>query len=126
MAQVVVTIAGRTYRMACEDGEEDHLTDLARMVEEQIFALKKGFGEIGEQRIVIMAAITIADEIVAGRRKIAALEAELASLRSEDERRGREEAGGEERFARALDDAAARLERLAASLSRQESERAPL
>jgi cell division protein ZapA len=126
MSQVIVTIAGRTYRMACEEGEQDHLTELARFVEDKILALRKGFGEIGEQRIVIMAAITIADEIVAGRKKVAALEAEVKALRANSEAKIREEAALEERVAKALDDTALRLERLAANLSRADPEPADI
>lgn len=126
MSQVIVTIAGRTYRMACEEGEQDHLTELARFVEDKILALRKGFGEIGEQRIVIMAAITIADEIVAGRKKVAALEAEVKALRANSEAKSREGADLEERVAKALDDTALRLERLAANLSRADPEPADI
>jgi len=121
MAQVVVNIAGRTYRMACEDGEEPHLTELARIVEEKILALRQGFGEIGEQRIVVMAAITIADEIAAGRRKIAALEAELAAVQAEADASRRRSEAREAQIAASLDGASERLERLAATLARSDA-----
>jgi len=62
MATAVVTIAGRTYRMSCADGEEQRLEALAKSVEEKIETMRAGFGDIGEQRIVVMAAIAIADE----------------------------------------------------------------
>ena len=83
MAATVVTIAGRTYRMSCADGEEPRLEALAKSVEEKIDAMRAGFGEIGEQRIVVMAAIAIADEAADAREKAARLELETAKLRQE-------------------------------------------
>lgn len=62
MAQVNVTIAGRSYRMACEDGQEEHLSALAERVDRSIGQLRERFGDIGEQRLTVMAAITFADQ----------------------------------------------------------------
>ena len=83
MAAAVVTIAGRTYRMSCADGEEPRLEALAKSVEEKIDAMRAGFGEIGEQRIVVMAAIAIADEAADARDRVASLESETEKLRQE-------------------------------------------
>ena len=65
MATVAVVIAGRSYRMACGEGEEGHLQSLARHVDQTLAQLRKGFGEIGDQRLTVMTAITIADELPA-------------------------------------------------------------
>jgi cell division protein ZapA len=121
MAHVVVTIAGRTYRMACDDGEEAHLEALARRVEEKILALRGGFGEIGEQRIVVMAALTMADEAEAARKKFDGLEAEIAALRDAVNRAQEKDAELRERIAQALDDAARRIESAAQDLSQRSS-----
>ncbi len=83
MATAIVTIAGRTYRMSCADGEEQRLEALATSVEEKIEAMRAGFGDIGEQRIVVMAAIAIADEAADAVDRAALLEAEAAKLRVE-------------------------------------------
>jgi cell division protein ZapA len=80
MATVGVTIAGRVYRMACGEGEEGHLQTLARHVDATLATLRAGFGEIGDQRLIVMTAITIADELSEAQRRIAMLEAELGSL----------------------------------------------
>jgi len=63
MGQVSVTINGRQFRMACEDGQEDHLIDLARDLDERIEGLRAKFGEIGDTRLTVMAALTISDEL---------------------------------------------------------------
>ncbi len=81
MAQAVVTIAGRTYRMNCGEGEEAHIEGLARLVDSKIADLRGAFGEIGDQRIVVMAALTVADELFAAQKKLADQDAELARAR---------------------------------------------
>ncbi len=116
MAHVVVSIAGRTYRMACDDGEEPQLRDLAALVEGKILAMRKDFGDVGEQRSIVMAAIAIADESKALREKLAALEQDVAALRAEAEAAKAAAAALEDRAAESLDKAAERLERLAAAL----------
>ena len=63
MAQVSVTIDGRKYRLACNEGEEARLESLAGVIDEKIGEMRKAFGEIGDQRLVIMAALTIADNL---------------------------------------------------------------
>jgi len=82
MAAVVVAIAGRTYRMSCEEGEEQRIEELARYVESKIQSMRESFGEIGEQRIIVMAALAIADEATDARAKAQATETEIAALRA--------------------------------------------
>jgi cell division protein ZapA len=80
MAQVNVTINGRQFRMACEDGQEDHLNELARELDGRINGLRAKFGEIGDTRLTVMAAITVADELAEAGLRIKRLEEELATL----------------------------------------------
>lgn len=60
MPEITVTIAGRPYRMACGEGEEQHLAELAADFDRRITALKQHFGEVGDNRLLIMAALTVA------------------------------------------------------------------
>ena len=85
MAQVPITIAGRTYRMACADGEEAHLEGLAADLEGRISELRGAFGEIGDQRLIVMAALAFADERFEALKKIKALEAQTQELRAANE-----------------------------------------
>lgn len=80
MSQVSVTINGRQYRMACEDGQEDHLMALARGLDERIGKLRSQFGQIGDSRLVVMAALTMADEVLEADQRMKRLEQELAQL----------------------------------------------
>ena len=81
MPHVNVTIAGRAFRMACGEGEEERLESLASEVDAKIGEMRTAFGEIGDQRLTVMAAITFADEMVEMRKKLDALGEEVAGLR---------------------------------------------
>ncbi len=63
MAHVSVTISGRQYRMACDDGQEHHLARLSHELDQRIAHLRTTFGEIGDMRLTVMAALIIADEL---------------------------------------------------------------
>src|SRR5258707_342785 len=80
MSQVTVTINGRQFRLACEDGQEGHLTRLAGELDKRIEELRTRFGEIGDTRLTIMAALMVADEVAENSLKLPKLEDELAAL----------------------------------------------
>jgi len=80
MSQVSVTINGRQFRMTCEDGQEEHLEKLARELDTRIGGLRAKFGEIGDTRLTVMAAITVADELAEAGLRVKRLEEELAAL----------------------------------------------
>jgi cell division protein ZapA len=80
MAQVNATIAGRQYRLACEDGQEEHLLALAHDLDQRIIDLRAKFGEIGDTRLTMMAALMVADELSEAARKIRRLEEEATGL----------------------------------------------
>ena len=67
--QVMVNIGGRSFRLACNPGEEQHLLELAKFVDAKIGEMHGSFKDMGDQRIVVMAALAIADELFEGRRK---------------------------------------------------------
>ena len=133
MAHVTVTIAGRPYRMACGDGEEPHLEELARILDGKISELRASFGEIGDQRIIVMAALTLADELAEARKRIAVLQEEKSELQRAH---GAAQASSDDwtdSIAQALSHAAARIERVShelggsakelAGISQQDGER---
>jgi cell division protein ZapA len=82
MSQVNVTINGRQFRMACEDGEEARLLRLAEELDASIAELRTRFGEIGDTRLTVMAALTLADQLAETKEKLQRLEPELATLRN--------------------------------------------
>jgi cell division protein ZapA len=81
MAQVTVTIDGKAYRMACDEGQEEHLMGLAERFDRYVMHLKNSFGEIGDQRLTVMAGIMVMDELNELQKRIAGLEGEIGTLR---------------------------------------------
>jgi cell division protein ZapA len=80
MAHVSVTINGRQYRMACDEGQEHHLARLAHDLDQRIANLRGTFGEIGDARLTVMAALILIDEFTEQRQRLHRIEAELANL----------------------------------------------
>jgi cell division protein ZapA len=81
MNHINVTINGRQYRMACEEGQEQRLLKLAENLELRIGNLRGKFGEIGDARLIVMAAMTVCDELIDAGQRIRNLEEELDALR---------------------------------------------
>ena len=81
MSHINVTINGRQYRMACEEGQEVRLLKLAESLETRIQSLRGKFGEIGDARLTVMAALTVCDELIDAGNRIRTMEQELVELR---------------------------------------------
>ena len=82
MSHINVTINGRQYRMACEEGQEVRLLKLAESLEARVTELRGKFGEIGDARLTVMAALTVCDELLDVTTRLHAMEQELESARS--------------------------------------------
>jgi cell division protein ZapA len=80
MAPVNVTINGRQFRMACEDGQEDHLRELAKDLDDRVNSLRGQFGEIGDARLTVMAALMVSDELAEMRNRLKRLEQDHTTL----------------------------------------------
>jgi len=118
MSQVNVTINGRQFRMACEDGQEDHVTDLARDLDARIEGLRAKFGEIGDTRLTVMAALTVADELAEMGLRVKRLEQELAALQDARVSAADRSKTAEAAVAAALAAAAERVENVTRKLNR--------
>lgn len=79
MAEVTITLNGRTYRLECGDGEEEHLLSLSDMIGDRLDGLKKKFGQVGDDRLLLMTALMIADELSETKQKINDIGAEQLS-----------------------------------------------
>ena len=82
MSHINVTINGRQYRMACEEGQEVRLLKLAEALESRVTELRGKFGEIGDARLTVMAALTVCDELVDANTRLHAMEQELETARN--------------------------------------------
>jgi cell division protein ZapA len=117
MSHVSVTINGRQYRMACEDGQEGHLMRLAADVDKRINDLRERFGEIGDMRLVVMAAIMIGDELSELGKRVRRLEEELAGLQDARAAAADRVQATQAALATALNSAAERIEQVTRSLN---------
>lgn len=125
MAVAVVTVAGRAYRVGCEQGDEPRIEALGKLVDERIDKLRQTFGEIGDQRLLVMGALGFADEAEDHRLRAEALQKELDALRAALTRRDARDAAIEARLAQSVSDAAERLEQMARDLARRGSAATP-
>jgi cell division protein ZapA len=118
MNHINVTINGRQYRMACEDGQEARLMRLAEGLESRVESLRGKFGEIGDQRLTVMAALTACDELHDANARLERLEQELASLRDVRVAAGDRARATQVAVANALNAAAERIEKTTQVLNR--------
>lgn len=82
MSHINVTINGRQYRMACEEGQEVRLLKLAESLEARVTELRGKFGEIGDARLTVMAALTVCDELLDANSRLHTMEQELETARN--------------------------------------------
>lgn len=107
MSQLGITINGRNFQIACDDGEEEHLTYLSEYVDKHVSDLAEAVGDVGETRLLLMAALVVADELSESLGRADALEKEVEALKGGSNGEGASVAG-------LLDAAAIRLEGIAA------------
>jgi cell division protein ZapA len=113
-----VTLNGRQYRMACEEGQEARLLKLAESLESRIQDLRDKFGEIGDARLTVMAALTVCDELLDANNRIRSLEEELDALRGHRVAAADHAKATQTAVANALNAAADRIERTTQVLNR--------
>jgi cell division protein ZapA len=106
MAQISVEVNGRPYAVGCEDGQEQHLAELAKLFDHQVRQVSQDMGQLGDTRLFLMGALLLADELADARSRVASLQAEIARAQAD---RGR----AETRAVSALEAAAKRIEKLA-------------
>ena len=106
MAQINVEVNGRPYAVGCEDGQEQHLIELARLFDRQVRQVSQDMGQLGDTRLFLMGALLLADELADTKMRLAQAQAELARAQAERAR-------SEDRAASAIETAAGRIEQLA-------------
>ena len=120
MAQVTVSIDSKTYRMACEEGQEEHLTELAGRFDRYVGHLKGQFGEIGDLRITVMAGIMVMDELHELQRRMRGLEAEVETLKKTRDNALTKVDKTDHDLAEALSEVTGKIEKIAGKLSGKE------
>jgi cell division protein ZapA len=116
MPEVNVEIDGKKYRMACEEGQELHLMELAERFNRTVIGLKGSFGEIGDNRLVVMAGIAVLDELAEAEDRIEALKQDISDLTTAGRELTIEAEELEQKFARRLSEAARKVEAIAQAI----------
>ena len=107
MAQLTLYINGRPYTVGCEDGQEAHLLEIAKLFDAQVRTVSQDVGQLGETRLFLMGALLLADELGDLTMRNARAEAELARFQAV-------QAALESRAVQALEAATAKIEALGA------------
>jgi len=118
MAQVNISVNGRSYRMACDDGQEDHVMELGQRFDAAIEDLRSSVGEVGDQRLMVMAGILMTDRVLDTERRLHRLEQDLEGLRDSRRDTMSRLANLEEAFVENLENTAARIESIAERIGR--------
>ncbi len=79
MGQATITINGRTYRLRCGEGEETRLLALGDIVRRRVDTLAKEFSAAGDDRLLLMAALMLADELLDAQSQLGAFGAPSAA-----------------------------------------------
>jgi len=112
MAQVNLSVNGRVYRMACEDGEEEHVAELGLRFDAAIDELRGVLGEIGDQRLMVMAGILMTDRLGDTEERLRRVEQEVQLLRDGRADTAMRIDGLAQNFAESLNRASARVEQI--------------
>lgn len=108
MAQVNIQVNGKAYLMGCNDGQEQHLTELAAVIDGHVREIAQDMGQLGETRLLLMGALLLADDLHEAKARLDAVRNELARAQNG-------QAGAEVRAVTALNAAAERIEQIAAA-----------
>ena len=119
MSQIIsLTVHGRSYQVTCDEGQEGHLMKLAQHIDRKMAELESGIGQVGEQRLLFMSCLLIADELFDAQRQVDGLKAGRIATHSGSAAAapGPGQNAAEQQATRALDACAQRIEAIAARL----------
>ncbi len=116
MPEVNVEINGRRFRMACEDGQQEHLLALAARFDKQVEQFKGSFGEIGDNRLTVMAGIAVLDELVEAERRIKELKEQMKEMELDSQDIGDQARVLEAEFAKKLAETARKIEAVSTAI----------
>jgi cell division protein ZapA len=116
MGQVSVTLNGRSYRLECSEGEEAHLIELAEYLGAHVEEMRQKFGQVGDDRLILMASLVVTDELWELRREIENIKAALVEAQRDKSASDETAKDMEADLSARIDAAAERLERLDAEL----------
>ena len=118
MSQVTLEINGRSYTVACDDGEEEHLSELAEYVNKHVTNLAGSIGQVGDSRLLLMASLMVSDELAEALQKIGELEDTVATLKMTGDTATEQADDAGDVLAEVLDRASKRVEEITSHFNR--------
>lgn len=118
MGQVKITLNGKSYRLECDDGEEKHLTALAEQIGRQVDILKERVGQVGDDRLLLMAGLVLADELYNSRRKLQELSSTLTAIKEDRTSTDQLVQAAQAELANQIESAAERIQALTEKLAK--------
>ena len=110
MAQITVSVNGKSYQVACDDGQEERVRGLAKHLDEKVAAFAQKLGQMGEARLLLLAGIAVADELAEA----------TDTLRRTRRPAPAPSAAAEEKLAQNIDEIAHRIEAIAERLEKSQ------
>lgn len=115
MSKVTISLNGRAFTIGCEEGQQAYLRELAGHLDNHVRDLAEKVGQIGELRLLLMAALIVADECREAQGRVSELEEEMVETRGKTSQSEARRRNDRARAAELLDKTAQRLEALASS-----------
>ncbi len=110
MAQITVSVNGRSYQVACDDGQEERVRGLAKYLDEKVGGFAQKLGQVGEARLLLLAGIAVADDLAEA----------TDTLRRARRPAPASSAAAEEKLAQSIDEIAHRIEAIAERLEKSQ------
>ena len=114
MGQVNVSVNGRNYTVACDEGQEKHVAELAQYIDGHITELAASVGQVGDARLLLMASLLVSDELSEMVGRVESLEAEIEDLKQSHTEAMRKANSAEAKVADVLEAAAKQIEDVSA------------
>jgi cell division protein ZapA len=119
MGQVIVHVNGHPYTMQCAAGEEEHLRELAQLLDTEVAHIRRSVGSVGDIRLLVMAGLMVADRLSEAIKRIEDIEDELKATQNARALLVQQSRELESRLAERLENASRRLEVLAKEMGTQ-------
>lgn len=116
MPLVNVMVNGRSYTIACDEGEEDHLRELGEFVDKRVRELVETVGQVGDARLLLMASLLVADELAEAVHRLEERDREVGELKGTRVEVAEKFQSAEGAVANMLEAAARRVEDIAARI----------
>jgi|ETN01SMinimDraft_4_1059930.scaffolds.fasta_scaffold384461_1 cell division protein ZapA len=112
MGQVAITVNDHSFTVACDDGQEGHVTELAQYIDGHVSELSSSVGQVGDARLLLMAGLLVADELSEMVNRVDTLQSEIEEIKLNQTGSARKANTMEAKVADILEGAAKQIEKM--------------